>query len=173
MSAALSNQDLIAFLQITKRRYPIKLDIKLSLIPCHQNRERCHRDILRNHPAYGAESLAIRDYKPWPYKGQYRRKLFRLDCDSYRTGSGEFLAAASVAGTAALIKSYFPKLTGSQIRDILLRSVTSRRGAEVEKGIRVDDNATQDLFLFEDLCASGGILNAYQAIVEAEKTAKK
>ena len=93
--------------------------------------------------------------------------------DSYRTGSGEFLAAASVAGTAALIKSYFPKLTGSQIRDILLRSVTSRRGAEVEKGIRVDDNATQDLFLFEDLCASGGILNAYQAIVEAEKTAKK
>lgn len=93
--------------------------------------------------------------------------------DSYRTGSGEFLAAASVAGTAALIKSYFPKLTGSQIRDILLRSVTSRRGAEVEKGIRVDDNATQDLFLFEDLCASGGILNAYQAVVEAEKTAKK
>lgn len=93
--------------------------------------------------------------------------------DSYRTGSGEFLAAASVAGTAALIKSYFPKLTGSQIRDILLRSVTSRRGAEVEKGIRVDENATQDLFLFEDLCASGGILNAYQAVVEAEKTTKK
>ena len=36
-------------------------------------------------------------------------------------------------------RSYFPKLTGSQIRDILLKSVTSRKGVEVEKGIRVND----------------------------------
>ena len=47
------------------------------------------------------------------------------------------MASATVAGVAALVKSYFPKLTGSQIRDILLKSVTSRKGVEVEKGIRV------------------------------------
>ena len=30
-------------------------------------------------------------------------------------------------------------------------------------------NLPQDLFLFDDLCISGGIVNAYQAILEAEK----
>lgn len=78
----------------------------------------------------------------------------------------------TVAGVAALVKSYFPKLTGSQIRDILLKSVTSRKGVEVEKGIRVNDSPSQDLFLFDDLCISGGIVNAYQAILEAEKVSK-
>ena len=83
------------------------------------------------------------------------------------------MASATVAGVAALVKSYFPKLTGSQIRDILLKSVTSRKGVEVEKGIRVNDSPSQDLFLFDDLCISGGIVNAYQAILEAEKVSNK
>ena len=34
---------------------------------------------------------------------------------------------------SCLVKPYFPKLTGSQIRDILLKSVTSRKGVEVRK----------------------------------------
>ena len=53
--------------------------------------------------------------------------------DTYQKGTGEGMASATVAGVAALVKSYFPKLTGSQIRDILLKSVTSRKGVEVEK----------------------------------------
>ena len=92
--------------------------------------------------------------------------------DTYQKGSGEGMASATLAGVAALVKSYFPKLTGSQIRDILLKSATSRKGVEVEKGIRVDDRPSQDLFLFDDLCISGGIVNAYQAILEAEKVSK-
>ena len=46
------------------------------------------------------------------------------------------------------------------------------KGVEVEKGIRVNDSPSQDLFLFDDLCISGGIVNAYQAILEAEKVSK-
>lgn len=92
--------------------------------------------------------------------------------DTYQKESGNGMAAATVAGVAALIKSYFPKLTGTQIRNILLKSVTSRSGIEVEKGIRVDGNPSQDLFLFDDLCISSGIINAYQAILEAEKMNK-
>lgn len=92
--------------------------------------------------------------------------------DTYQIGSGVGLASASVAGVAALIKAYYPHLTGSQIRDILLESVTSRKGVEVEKGIEVDGKQTQDLFLFDDLCLSGGILNAYQAIMAADKLGK-
>ena len=93
--------------------------------------------------------------------------------DTYQTGTGMGLASASVAGVAALIKAYYPNLTGSQIRDILLASVTSRKGVEVENGIEVGGKKTQDLFLFDDLCLSGGILNAYQAVVAASKLAGK
>ena len=92
--------------------------------------------------------------------------------DTYQIGTGCGLASASVAGVAALIKAYYPKLTGAQIRNILLESVTSRDGVEVEKGIRVNGKQAQDLFLFDELCLSGGILNAYQAVVAADKLVK-
>lgn len=92
--------------------------------------------------------------------------------DTYQTGTGIGLAAATTAGVAALLKAYYPELTGTQIRNILLESVTSRKDVEVEKGIRVNGQSTQDLFLFGDLCLSGGILNAYQAVVAADKLAK-
>ena len=92
--------------------------------------------------------------------------------DTYQKATGEGLATATVAGVAALLKTYFPKLTGSQLRDILLKSVTSRKGVEVEKGIIIKNKPSQDLFLFDDLCIAGGIVNAYQAILEAEKVGK-
>lgn len=92
--------------------------------------------------------------------------------DTYQRGTGLGLAAATTVGVAALIKAYYPHLTGTQIRNILLETVTSRKDAEVEKGIIVDGKPTQDLFLFGDLCLSGGIINAYQAVVAADKIAK-
>lgn len=92
--------------------------------------------------------------------------------DTYQSGTGLGLAAVTTVGVAALIKAYYPHLTGTQIRNILLETVTSRKDAEVEKGIIVDGKPTQDLFLFGDLCLSGGIINAYQAVVAADKIAK-
>ena len=83
-----------------------------------------------------------------------------------------FPESLSVSRRAALVKAYYPNLTGAQIRNILLNSVTSRKGVEVEKGIIVDGKQAQDLFLFEDLCLSGGILNAYRAIMAADKFGK-
>ncbi|HJA14160.1 MAG TPA: S8 family serine peptidase [Candidatus Butyricimonas faecavium] len=92
--------------------------------------------------------------------------------DTYQNGTGLGLAAATTAGVAALIKAYYPHLTGTQIRNILLETVTSRKDVEVEKGIIVDGKQTQDLFLFGDLCLSGGIINAYQAVIAADKITK-
>lgn len=89
--------------------------------------------------------------------------------DTYQKASGAGLAAAATVGVAALIKAYYPELSGSQIRNLLIKSVTSRADAEVEKGIRVKDRVTQDLFLFGDLCLSKGILNAYNAVIAADK----
>ena len=92
--------------------------------------------------------------------------------DTYQTGTGLGLAAATTTGVAALIKAYYPHLMGTQIRNILLETVTSRKDVEVEKGILVNGKSSQDLFLFGDLCLSGGIINAYQAVVAADKMAK-
>ena len=92
--------------------------------------------------------------------------------DTYKSASGPCLAAATVAGIAALIKTYYPRLTGNQIRDVLLKTVSSRKGVEVQKNCRLNGQMSEDLFLFEQLCQSGGIVNAYQALVEAERIAK-
>ena len=92
--------------------------------------------------------------------------------DTYQMTTGVGLAGAATAGVAALIKAYYPELSGSQIRNLLIDNVTSRKGVEVEKGIRVNIQQSQDLFIFDDLCIAGGILNAYQAVVAADKLTK-
>lgn len=89
--------------------------------------------------------------------------------DTYQYGNGVPMASATIAGIAALIKTYYPKLTGSQIRDILLKTVTSRKGVEVEKNITRDGKKAVDLYLFEQLCLSGGIVNALEALKAADK----
>lgn len=93
--------------------------------------------------------------------------------DTYQLGSGTPMASATVAGIAALIKTYYPKLTGSQIRDILLKTVTSREGLELEKNITRNGKNTVDIYLFEQLCLSGGIVNALEAVMTADKLSRK
>lgn len=91
--------------------------------------------------------------------------------DLYSTTNGSILSGATVAGVAALIKSYFPSLTGAQIRKILIDNCTSRKGVEVEKAFRLNGEIKQDIYLFDQLCVSGGIVNAYDAFIAAEKLA--
>lgn len=93
--------------------------------------------------------------------------------DMYSPVNSPLLPGATVAGVAALIKSYFPSLTGTQIRKILIDNCTSRKGVEVEKAFRLKGEVKQDVYLFDDLCVSGGIVNAYDAFIAAEKLANK
>ncbi|MCZ4245047.1 S8 family serine peptidase [Pedobacter punctiformis] len=87
---------------------------------------------------------------------------------TYRQAGGSGLSAACVAGTAALIKAYYPQLTGAQIRKLILGNVTDRKDVEVEKQV----GTKTDMYLFSQLCSSGGILNAYKAVVAADKQSK-
>lgn len=91
--------------------------------------------------------------------------------DTYITGTATQLGAGVLAGVAALVKGYYPHLTGSQIRDLLNETVTSRKGVEVPKNFQdlSTNRIKQDLFLFDELCLSGGIVNAYNAVVKADK----
>lgn len=91
---------------------------------------------------------------------------------TYRISSGSLPAASVAAGVAGLIKSYYPNLTGTQLRNLLLKSVTTRPGVEVEKTVRTGKNNVTDLYLLKDLCISGGIINAYQAVMAAGALSK-
>lgn len=81
--------------------------------------------------------------------------------NKYQAIQGTSMASPMVAGVAALLKSYYPKLTMFEIRDIIFASVqkieldTPKPG---EKG----------QVPFASLSATGGIVNVYNAVLMAE-----
>ena len=94
--------------------------------------------------------------------------------NTYAVGSGSVYAAALVSGVAAFIKSYYPEIAPSEMRKLLMDNVSKRDEAEVEKQFRIYKNGQKgslvtDLFLFSDLCESGGILNAEKTFKAAGK----
>ena len=67
--------------------------------------------------------------------------------DSYEEYSGTSMAAPMVTGVAALLKSYKPSLTVAQIKSAILNGVTTKSNLSGK-------------------CATGGVLNAYGALLE-------
>ncbi|MDP4215919.1 MAG: S8 family peptidase [Bacteroidota bacterium] len=82
----------------------------------------------------------------------------------YASFDGTSMASPVVAGLAALIREYYPKLTALQVKDIILRSVV-RPGHTVT--IQVGGAPKQ--VRLSDISVSGGIVNAYQALKLAEE----
>lgn len=86
--------------------------------------------------------------------------------NSYSMSSGTSDAAPVVAGVAALVLSYYPELTPPQLISILIDSSTRLKDENVLKpGL---DNDGKEKVSFAELCKSGGIVNAYEAIKLAE-----
>ncbi len=77
----------------------------------------------------------------------------------YVEESGTSMAAPVVAGLAALIRSYYPKLTALQVKDIILKSVV-----KVNQNVNILKGADTVSVSFADLCVTGGIVNAYNAL---------
>ncbi len=74
--------------------------------------------------------------------------------------SGTSMASPVVAGEAALIREYFPKLTAMQVKDLIMRSVV-----KVNHPVYVKDGSgKKKLVPFTDVCISGGIVNVYNAL---------
>ena len=88
--------------------------------------------------------------------------------NGYKDFTGTSMAAPVVAGVAALIWNYFPGLTVKELKGVLLDGVTSRRGVEVSRPAGICVLGKEKVY-FEDLCASGGILNALESVKLAEK----
>ena len=87
--------------------------------------------------------------------------------NTYQFLQGTSMASPNVAGVAALIRSYYPTLTAKQVKHILMDS-----GTAITTNVTVggDPDKTSP---FSELSQSGRMVNAYNAMVMAEKLAKK
>lgn len=76
----------------------------------------------------------------------------------YEEKQGTSMASPTVAGLAALLKSYFPALNAAQIKNIILSS------AEKVGDMKVNTPGSKEKVAFSELCNTGGIVNTYNAV---------
>lgn len=87
--------------------------------------------------------------------------------NTYRFLEGTSMASPNASGVAALIRSYYPKLSASQVKHILMDS-----GVSIAATVKVGEEQTETR-LFANASKSGKIVNAYNALLLAEKMSKK
>ncbi len=109
--------------------------------------------------------------------GKSRVDLFAPGVDIYSTvpdgkyeeASGTSMACPSVAGVAAIIRSYFPELKASEVKEVLMKTVVPYKGkvllpggeiVEGKKGPQQKDVKTK----MTELSISGGFVNANNAV---------
>ncbi|WP_316735791.1 S8 family serine peptidase [Pedobacter aquatilis] len=82
----------------------------------------------------------------------------------YEDADGTSMAAPVVSGLAALILSYYPDLKPAQVREIIIKSVTKVLHKVKYKNAKGENVRVP----FSEICVSGGIVNAYNALKLAE-----
>jgi subtilisin family serine protease len=87
----------------------------------------------------------------------------------YAKFSGTSMAAPSAAGVAAIIRSYFPKLSASQVKHIIMNSGTTLDIEVMRPGSRSMDNPNGIMVPFADLSVTGAVVNAYNAVKLADQ----
>ena len=89
--------------------------------------------------------------------------------ERYESIGGTSMASPGVAGIAALIRSYYPKLSASQVKHILMNSGTKIDLNVIKPGSVSQKNPKGELVPFADLSVSGRIANAYNALKMADR----
>lgn len=84
----------------------------------------------------------------------------------YKELDGTSMAAPVVSGLAALIRSYFPELSAVEVKEIIMQSVT-----RIDHRVRVrDSEGRRRRVPMDQICISGGVVNAFRAIELAQQT---
>lgn len=78
--------------------------------------------------------------------------------NAYEDLQGTSMACPMVSGVAALIWSYFPDLTATEVKDILNQSTRKF------DNLKVTQPGSGDIVLFSQLSITGGMVNAYEAV---------
>jgi subtilisin family serine protease len=81
--------------------------------------------------------------------------------DEYKSIQGTSMASPEVAGVAALVRSYYPSLTASQVKHIIMDSGIEYHGNVIVPGTESEEKS------FDELSVNGRIVNAYNALVMA------
>lgn len=93
-------------------------------------------------------------------------KVTSIDMDAeFNTADGTSFASPITAGLAALLLEYYPHLSARQVKQIILASAKPLKGTMVYK-----PGSTSEKVDFSTLSKTGGIINAYQALLIASKT---
>lgn len=87
--------------------------------------------------------------------------------NKYENLQGTSMAAPVVAGVAAILRSYFPKLNAKQVKEILLASVVPINQTVIQPG---SDGSKVP---FKMLSVTGGVVNAYKAVQKATQVKGK
>ena len=86
--------------------------------------------------------------------------------NDYEFQGGTSMAAPAVAGVAALIRSYYPNLSASQTKNIIMQSGLKTKASVIVAGD--ESNATT----FDKISRTGKMVNAYNALILADNIAK-
>ena len=82
--------------------------------------------------------------------------------NEYESIQGTSMSAPEVAGVAALVRSYYPQLSASQVKHIIMNS-----GTKVDLEVKLPGGGGKKV-PFSELSVSGRILNAYNALKMAD-----
>ncbi len=87
-----------------------------------------------------------------------------LPNNGYDYRQGTSMASPFVAGVAALIRSYFPSLTASEVKQVVMDS-----GIRVGRDVKVGEGPV--IKPFAEISRTGSIVNAYNALILASQKA--
>ncbi|WP_411029357.1 S8 family peptidase [Spongiimicrobium sp. 3-5] len=86
--------------------------------------------------------------------------------NSYESIGGTSMAAPAVAGVAALVRSYYPKLSASEVKKVLMQSGLTTKSPIILGG------DTAKTSTFSAISKSGKMVNAYNALILADKVSR-
>ncbi|MCH2225206.1 MAG: S8 family peptidase [Crocinitomicaceae bacterium] len=94
----------------------------------------------------------------------------------YQAIQGTSMACPMVSGAAAMLKSYFPKMTMTEIKNVLLETATVHLGeSHIKPGGNHGPGVEPDMVDFSTLSATGGTINLLEAVkrcLELEEVSK-
>jgi subtilisin family serine protease len=90
--------------------------------------------------------------------------------NKYAKYSGTSMASPETAGVATLIREYYPQLSASQVKHIIMNSATKVTMEVLKPTSRGQE---PKMVNFSTLSVTGGIVNAYNALVLADKMVNK